>query len=72
MQLSKINKIKKKYKKVFEILSEYDKTHELPIGRERLDITLDKRTIQKLKKIKEKTGKPASQIIEQAILTKYE
>ncbi|MBS3084038.1 ribbon-helix-helix protein, CopG family [Candidatus Pacearchaeota archaeon] len=52
---------------MFEILKEYDKTREWPIGRARLDITLSRRTIQKLKKLKERTGKPISQIIEEAL-----
>ena len=60
-------KIMKQGKNVFEILSQYDKTREWPIGRARIDITLSKRTIQKLKKIKEKTGKPVSHIIEEVL-----
>jgi hypothetical protein len=71
MRLSKINKIRKKYKVVFKILADYDKTHKLQIGRERIDITLNKKIIQKLREIKEKTGKPISQIIEEAITNKF-
>ena len=69
MQLSdKIhNKIMKEGKYVFETLGNYDKTREWPIGRARIDITLSKKIIQKLRQIKEKTGKPISQIIEEAI-----
>jgi len=69
MQLNekKIEYIIHKYKDMFEILKEYDKTREWPIGRARLDITLSRRTIQKLKKLKERTGKPISQIIEEAL-----
>jgi len=44
-----INKIRKQYKDVFDILIRYDKTREWPIGRARIDITLDKRVIKKLK-----------------------
>jgi len=64
MQLSEINKILKEYKDVFEALENYDKTQELLFQRKRIDITLSVETINKLKKIKEKTGKPISQIIE--------
>ena len=69
MQLTeeKIKHILHKYKEMFEILAQYDRTREWPIGMARLDITLSRRTIQKLKKIKEKTGKPISHIIEEAL-----
>lgn len=63
-----INKIKKKYKDVFEILENYDKTHELPFQRKRIDVTLSIQTINKLKKLREKTGKPISHIIEERII----
>jgi hypothetical protein len=59
-----IDYILKKYKDVFEALENYDKTRELPSQRKRIDITLSVETINKLKKIKKKTGKPISQIIE--------
>ncbi len=64
MRSSEIKKILKKYKDVFDALENYDKTRELPFQRKRIDITLSVETINKLKKIKEKTGKPISQIIE--------
>ena len=69
MRLNKklYNKIMKEGKEVFEMLENYDKTREWPIGRKRIDITLDKRVIQRLKQIKERTGKPVSRIIEEAI-----
>ncbi len=67
MQSSEIKKILKKYKKVFDNLENYDKTHELPKMRKRIDITLSVETINKLKEIKEKTGKPISRIIEERI-----
>lgn len=60
-------KIMKKYKDVFEALENYDKTHELPFQRKRIDITLSVGTINKLKKIREQTGKPISRIIEERI-----
>ena len=58
-------KIVTKYQREFEILENYDKTRELPFQRKRIDITLSVETINKLKKLKEKTGKPVSQIIEE-------
>jgi len=61
------DKILKKYKKMFEALEEYDKTRELPFQRKRIDITLSVRTINKLKELKKKTGKPISHIIEERI-----
>ena len=69
MQLTKktINRILKENKKAFEMLENYDKTRELPFQRKRIDITLSVETINKLKKLKEKTGKPISRIIEERI-----
>ncbi len=64
MQLSEIKQIMKENREAFEILENYDKTLELPFQRKRIDITLSVATINKLKKIREKTGKPISQIIE--------
>jgi len=60
-----INKILKEYKDVFDALENYDKTRELPFQKKRIDITLSVETINKLRKLKEKTGKPISQIIEE-------
>jgi len=63
----RINEIKKKYKDVFETLENYDKTHELPFQRKRIDVTLSVETINKLKKLSKETGKPISHIIEEKI-----
>ncbi len=60
-------KIMKQGKELFEIFEVYDKTREWPIRRERLDLTLSKSVIKKLKDLKEKTGKPVSRIIEEAV-----
>jgi hypothetical protein len=68
MKQKEINKILKKYKYVFEVLENYDKTHELPFQRKRIDITLSVRTINKLKEESKKTGKPVSHIVEEKIL----
>lgn len=65
MQLHKIKKILKKYKDVFDTLENYDKTGELSFQRKRIDITLSVDTINKLRKLKDKTGKPISQLIEE-------
>ena len=69
MQLDKktINRILKENKESFEILQNYDKTHELPFQRKRIDITLSVETINKLKELRKKTGKPISRIIEDKI-----
>ena len=61
------DKITKKYKGMFEALKNYDKTHELQFQRKRIDITLSVGTINKLKKLKQKTGKPISRLIEESI-----
>ena len=69
MQLNKKlhEKIMKEGKDVFEMLEVYDKTREWPIGRERLDVTLSKRTIKKLRLMREETGKTISKIVEEAV-----
>ena len=67
LKQKQINKILKKYKDVFEALENYDKTHELPFQRKRIDVTLSVETINKLKKLKEEIGKPISRIIEEKI-----
>lgn len=60
-------KIKKQILEGQKALEEFDKTGKLPFQRKRIDITLSVRTIDKLKKLKEKTGKPISRIIEERI-----
>lgn len=67
MQLTnkRINDLMRKHKDAFDILEEYDRTRELPFQRKRIDITLSVETINKLKKLKEKLGKPISHIIEE-------
>ncbi len=69
MQFDKktIKRIMKENKEAFEMLENYDKTHELPFQRKRIDVTLSVETINKLKKLREKTGKPISRIIEERI-----
>ncbi len=62
-----IKKILRENKKAFEMLENYDKTRELPFQRKRIDVTLSVKTINKLRELKERTGKPISQIIEEKI-----
>lgn len=62
-----ITHLRKKYRHVFAILEQYDKTREWSLGKVRIDITLDKRTVKKLRALKEKTQKPISHLIEEAI-----
>jgi len=61
------DKIIRKYREMFQTLEEYDKTHELPFQRKRIDITLSVRTINKLKEESKRTGKPVSRIIEECV-----
>lgn len=68
MQSSKIKGILKKYEDVFKALEDYDKTRTLPFQRKRIDVTLSVGAINKLKKLKAKTGKPISRIIEERFL----
>lgn len=68
LKKKEIDKILKKYKYVFETLENYDKTRELPFQRKRIDITLSIEIINKLKEIKEKTGKSISRIIEERLV----
>ena len=65
MDNREIQRIMRKYKDVFETIENYDKTRELPFRRKRIDITLSVKTINNLKKLKKKTGKPISQLIEE-------
>lgn len=65
MKQSEINKILRENKGLFETLENYDRTMELPFQRKRIDITLSVATINKLKKLRQKTGKPISRIIEE-------
>ncbi|MBU4086101.1 MAG: hypothetical protein KKB21_00835 [Nanoarchaeota archaeon] len=64
MKISKKNfyRIMRKYREVFADLENYDKTHELPFHRKRIDITLSARTINKLREESRRTGKPVSHV----------
>ena len=63
----KINKILRKYRDVFEMLENYDKTRELPFQRKKIYLTLSVAALNKLKALRQKTGKPISRIIEERI-----
>ncbi len=65
MKQSEINKILKENKEWFDMLAEYDETMELPFQRKKIYLTLSVALINRLKKIKEKTGKPISRVIEE-------
>ncbi|MDP2947906.1 MAG: hypothetical protein Q8N88_07365 [Nanoarchaeota archaeon] len=67
MEQKQINHILKKYKELFDYLENYDNTRELPFQKKRIDLTLSIKTLNKLKELKEKTGKPISQIIEECV-----
>ena len=67
MQSNRMQKIMHKYRYIFETLENYDKTRELPFQRKRIDLTLSVKTLNKLKALKEKTGKSISQLIEERI-----
>lgn len=60
-----IRRILNKNRDVFDALENYDRTGALPFQRRRIDITLPVITINKLRELKEKTGKPISKIIEE-------
>jgi len=59
--------IKEQLRRGQKMLEYYDKTRELPFARKRIDVTLSVETINRLKKMKKKTGKPVSKIIEECI-----
>jgi len=54
-----------RHRDVFDALENYDKTRELPFQRKRIYLTFSVSTINKLKELKQKTGKPISRIIEE-------
>lgn len=65
MQSSEIRRILKKYKEVFDVLENYDKTRKLPFQKKRIDVTLSVATIEYLKRLKKQTGKSISELIEE-------
>ena len=67
MKQTQIKKILKENKDLFDALEKYDETMELPFQRKRINLTLSVETINKLKALREKTGKPISRIIEERV-----
>lgn len=65
MKQVEINKILRENKNLFDSLARYDETMELPFQRKKINLTLSVETINKLKQMREKTGKPISRIIEE-------
>ena len=65
MKKAQIKKILKENKHLFEALENYDKTMKLPFQRKRINLTLSVETIHKLEKLREKTSKPISRLIEE-------
>ena len=65
MRSDEVKKILKENQEAFEILKRYDKFRDLPFHRKRIDITLPVVVINRLKKLKEQTGKPISRLIEE-------
>ena len=61
----RIKEIKRKYKDVFEMLEDYDKTRQLPFQRRRINISLSNKTIEKLNLLSKKVNKPISHLIEE-------
>ena len=60
-------RIKEQIKKGQEMLKYFDEYRELPFQRKRIDITLSIKTINKLKELSKKIGKPISRIIEERV-----
>ena len=67
MNQKQISRILKENKDVFEILENYDKTRELPFQRKKIYLTLSVAALNRLKALRQKTGKPISRIIEEKI-----
>ena len=65
MKQAQINKILRENKDLFDSLARYDETMELPFQRKKINLTLSVETINKLKQMRKKTGKPISRIVEE-------
>lgn len=62
-----IKKIMRENKEAFDMMEHYDKTREKLWVRKRIYLTLNAKILKKLKEMKEKTGKPISRIVEDAV-----
>jgi len=63
-----LNKLLKQGKKAMGLLEYYDNNRELLIGRKRIDITLNKNLILKLKKESKDKNMPLSRLIESKLV----
>jgi len=63
-----LNKLLKQGRKALELLEYYDNNRELLIGRKRIDITLDKNLILRLKKESKEKNMPLSRLIESKLV----
>ncbi|UZE94061.1 MAG: hypothetical protein IB618_00600 [Candidatus Pacearchaeota archaeon] len=61
------NKFKQLEKYGCWLLEEFDRTGKLPIGRKRIDITLDKKVILKLRKEAKRKNIALSRLIEEKV-----
>ena len=68
MKRAEINKILRENKDLFDSLARYDETMELPFQRKKINLTLSVEVIDKLKRMREKTGKPISRIVEERFM----
>ena len=67
MKQAQINKILRENADLFDALARYDETMELSFQRKRINLTLSVGTINKLKALRKKTGKPISRLIEERV-----
>ena len=67
MLSQELRRIVKENEKYANMLEEYDRTGEFPLDKVRRSFTLRKMTMNKLKKVSEKTGKSMSGLIDKAV-----
>jgi len=67
MLSQEIRRIMKENEKYANMLEEYDRTGEFPLDKIRRSFTLRKMTVNKLKKVSQKTGKSMSAIIDNVV-----
>ncbi|MBL7206877.1 MAG: hypothetical protein ISS36_04725 [Candidatus Aenigmarchaeota archaeon] len=62
-----VKEIMEKYKEYLQMFEEFDRTGKFPLERVRIDLTLQRRNIDKLKKISKKENKKMSHLIDELI-----
>ena len=67
MLSQEIRRIMKENEKYANMLEEYDRTGEFPLDKIRRSYTLKRMTVNKLKKVSQKTGKSMSAIIDNVV-----